>query len=81
MAKGEEMEYTNVYGETVKYVFIKAIQSLHLWDKYLQTGTEVHYRFLYTPNKLSREDFLSQQYPEETRLPVGPMDESVQKMW
>ncbi|PET74951.1 hypothetical protein CN514_04990 [Bacillus sp. AFS001701] len=63
VAKDEEREFTNVYGETVKYVFIKAIQSLHLWDKTLQTGTEVHYRFLYTPNKLSREDFLSQQYP------------------
>ncbi|RAP77227.1 DUF4288 domain-containing protein [Paenibacillus montanisoli] len=76
VAKDDEMEYTNVYGETVKYVFIKAIQSLHLWDKTLQTGTEVHYRFLYTPschemiffhnNTLKKQDY--------------PMVESVQMM-
>ncbi|MFF3021736.1 DUF4288 domain-containing protein [Gottfriedia sp. NPDC057948] len=47
-----EVEYLNQYDETVEWKFIRVIDCFNLFDKKLQTGTELYSRFIRVPDDL-----------------------------
>ncbi|QKE72941.1 DUF4288 domain-containing protein [Arthrobacter citreus] len=59
-----ETEYLNQFGETVEWKFIEILDCFELFDKKLQTGTELYSRFIRVPTDLSKEDLIFQYYPE-----------------
>ncbi|PEL07600.1 DUF4288 domain-containing protein [Bacillus sp. AFS017336] len=59
-----ETEYLNQFGETVEWKFIEILDCFELFDKKLQTGTELYSRFIRVPKDLSKEELIFQYYPE-----------------
>lgn len=62
--KWAEMDYLNPYDETVEWKFVESIDCFHLFDKKLQTGTELYSRFLRVPKDTSNKEVISHYYPE-----------------
>lgn len=54
-----EVEYLNQYDETVEWKFIRVIDCFNLFDKKLQTGTELYSRFIRVPHDLATEKVIS----------------------
>ncbi|PEJ60139.1 S-ribosylhomocysteinase [Bacillus sp. AFS002410] len=59
-----ETDYLNQFGETVEWKFIEILDCFELFDKKLQTGTELYSRFIRVPKDLSKDDLIFQYYPE-----------------
>ncbi|MGB6407207.1 MAG: DUF4288 domain-containing protein [Planococcus donghaensis] len=60
----QEVDYLNEYGQKVEWEFVKTIDCFNLFDRQLQTGTELYSRFFYVPDTISTEDVISHYYPE-----------------
>lgn len=60
----QEVDYLNEYGEKVEQKFVETIDCFNLFDRQLQTGTELYSRFFYVPDTISTEDVISHYYPE-----------------
>ncbi|MGI2326863.1 DUF4288 domain-containing protein [Planococcus sp. YIM B11945] len=54
----QEVDYLNVYGQKVEWKFIETIDCFNLFNRQLQTGTELYSRFLYVPDTISTEEVI-----------------------
>lgn len=63
-AKQQEIDYLNPYDEKVEWKFVEAIDCFHLFDRKLQTGTELYSRLLHIPVGIPNEQIISHYYPE-----------------
>ncbi|TCP59692.1 uncharacterized protein DUF4288 [Heliophilum fasciatum] len=63
-AKKSEHEYLNVYGQLVKWQFIKVIDVFELDDCEVRSGIEVYSRFIHTKKEDDIHDVISRYYPE-----------------
>jgi hypothetical protein len=64
LARKSEHEYSNVYGELVKWKFISILHVFELDDKELKTGTEIYSRFIHAKKENSSADIINRYYPE-----------------
>lgn len=63
-AKKHEIDYLNPYDEKVVWKFVESLDCFHLFDRKLQTGTELYSRLLHVPKGISNEKVISHYYPE-----------------
>ncbi|MEW6426027.1 MAG: DUF4288 domain-containing protein [Bacillota bacterium] len=64
LAKKSEHEYMNVYGELVKWQFVRILHAFKLNDKELTPGTEIYSRFIHAKRDNSINDIIMRYYPE-----------------
>lgn len=58
-----ETEYTNPYGQTVRWTFMEAIDCFRIYDETLYSGMEVYSRFISAPVCMGTEEFIDLYYP------------------
>lgn len=62
--KQREIDYLNPYDEKVVWKFVESIDCFHLFDRKLQSGTELYSRLFHVPKGITNEQVISQYYPE-----------------
>ncbi|MGK0391232.1 MAG: hypothetical protein ACI94Y_003994 [Maribacter sp.] len=63
IAKENENEYENRYGQKVITRYFDAIDCFQLFDEKLKNGTEVYSNIIESSTKLERRDFIKQMFP------------------
>lgn len=63
IAKEQQTEFTDEYGQTVHYEWVEAVDCFGIFAEELETGTELLYFFIDAPIELSREEFIARNYP------------------
>lgn len=61
-----QTEYLNVYGETVRWTFIKVIDVFELSDDNIESGTEVYSRFIFAKENDDADKVIERYYPESS---------------
>lgn len=63
IAKENESEYENKYGQKVITRYFDAIDCFQLFDEKLKDGTEIYSNIIESSTKLERRDFIKQMFP------------------
>jgi hypothetical protein len=63
VARENENEYTNKYGQKVVTRYFDAIDCFQLFDEKLKNGTEIYSNIIESSTKLERRDFIKQIFP------------------
>lgn len=62
-----ELDYINVYGESVGWKFVEAIDCFSIGEETLNTGVELYSRFLRVPKNINSKEFIDRYCPETIR--------------
>lgn len=62
-APERELVYKNVYGETVTWRFIEAIDCFSI-DEDIKTGVEIYSRYIRVHKSIDKEDFIDRYYSD-----------------
>ncbi|MDQ7095864.1 DUF4288 domain-containing protein [Desulfosporosinus sp. PR] len=64
MAKENEMEYHNPYGQLVKCKFVDSLNCQRLYDGEIKSGTEIYSRLFKVPVEVETEKVIEKYLPE-----------------
>ncbi|TAK66691.1 MAG: DUF4288 domain-containing protein [Bacteroidetes bacterium] len=64
IARENEIEYKNLYGQTVRWRFVEIVDTYHIDERKLVSGMEVYSRFIGMPKKLTVKKVMKQLYPD-----------------
>ncbi len=64
VAKKDEMEYCNPYGQLVKHVFVDSLNCQRLFDAEIKSGTEIYSRLFKVPVEVDTEKVIETNIPE-----------------
>lgn len=63
-AKSMEIDYTNPYGESVRWKFVEAIDCFSIFEDKLFTGVELYSRRIRENMDVDSDDFMDRYYPD-----------------
>lgn len=63
-AKQSEHEYSNAYGQLVKWKLVNILHAFELNDDEIENGTEIYSRFIHAKKENNIQDIITRYYPE-----------------